>query len=118
MENINKMLLFITFALIYSSIIYLIGQKQETEIELDISNSLLNDLIFQKYPDGTYISEWRDTVKDGHFYLEKKPFCTDKNWTDVCTYPPLLISNQALNGTTHIRIKTPLSIADIIFAYL
>ena len=91
-ENINKILLFLTFALIYSSIVYLIGQKQETELELVISNSLLHDLIVPK----------SCTVDDGK--------------TDVvCTQSDTLLwSNQSLNGTTHIKVKAPMNIIDFI----
>ncbi len=79
MDNINKILIFLVCALIYSSIIYLIGLKQETEIEITISNSLINDL-----------------------------YLLPNNIT--------LLNNQTLNESTHLRVKLPVNIADIILA--
>lgn len=81
MDNLNKILIFLTFALIYSSIIYIITQKQDTEIEIDISNSLINDI-----------------------------YLIPNNYTSF--------SNQTLNESTHIRIKAPISVVDIMLAYV
>lgn len=118
MKELNKILLFLVFVLVYSSIIYLVGQKQESEIEVSISNAFLIDMISQRYPDGTYKSEWKPVVEDYHAYLKKVPFCTDRNWTDVCTYPPIAFSNQSLNGTTYIKAKLPINIVDIVFLWM
>ena len=115
MEQTNKILLFLTFALIFSSVIYLIGQKQETEIELDISNALINDLVQPRYLDGTYKSQWGWNNTN---YLPKYELIKDCNefFQNECIQPTLL-SNQSLNGTTHIKIRVPVNLADIILAY-
>jgi len=120
MKDIDKILLFATFALIVLSLIYVASIKHESEIELDVSNALINDLILnKKYTDGTYASDWvwrytevNGTMTDTH-YEHSYTSCFDISKSNQCTQH-IMLSDQALNGTTHIRIKASINFLDVL----
>jgi hypothetical protein len=103
MKDIDKILIFLTFALIYSSIVYITSQT--TEIELDVSNSLIYDLINQKYDDGTYQRDWEYNYTIHNFVLTKE--CDVREWNNCSKH--IQWNNQTLNSTTHIKVKIPIN---------
>ena len=119
MKDINKILIFLTFALIYSSVIYLISQRVEVDIE--VSNALINDMVLnQKYTDGTYASGWHWQYTDDNgkmtnlrYVYQNNENCANMNVTRSCS-PHILLSNQTLNGTTHLKISAPFSIVSML----
>lgn len=115
MQDINKILIFLAFVLVYSSVVYLIGQKQDTEIELTVSNALINDLLINpKYTDGTYKNNWHwKTYNNTSKYVYEDVSCFEIETENICQQHTF-ISDQALNGTTYIRIKTPINFLNIV----
>jgi len=119
MKDIDKILLFATFALIVISLVYIASIKQESEIEIDVSNALINDLILnKKYTDGTYASDWTWKYTEvngstGIHYEHSFTNCFEISKTNQCTQH-IALSDQALNGTTHIKIKAPINGLDML----
>lgn len=95
MRDIDKILLFLTLVIIYSSILYMLTIKQDAEIELKVSNSLINDLTHPRIG----------------VYNQSIPGNITWEYTDVGAYK---FSNQTLNETTYIHIKAQFNILDII----